>query len=131
MPSSYLTICSRRALASSFVLNFVYLDRDRPQSRCICRERDAAPHSLLSTWDGAIIDDMPRSEGHLAGRLSRLVVKDPLLCMCLWETLMFIYRGKAPEHSEILPLYYTCDANTNLDWGRGLQRGAGNALGLV
>lgn len=37
---------------------------------------------------------MPRTEGHLSGRLSRLVVKDHLLCMCLWETLMFIYRGK-------------------------------------
>ncbi|CAG5983353.1 unnamed protein product [Menidia menidia] len=67
--------------------------RERPQSRCICRERDAGPHSLLSTWDGGIIDDMPRSEGHVTGRLTRLVVKDPLLCMCLWETLMFIYRG--------------------------------------
>lgn len=61
----------------------------------MCRERDGGPHSLLSTWDGGIIDDMPRGEGHLAGRLSRLVVKDPLLCMCLWETLMFIYRGEA------------------------------------
>ncbi|XP_028261296.1 rho-related BTB domain-containing protein 3 isoform X1 [Parambassis ranga] len=67
--------------------------RDRPQSRCVCRERDGGPHSLLSTWDGGIIDDMPRSEGHMTGRLTRLVVKDPLLCMCLWETLMFIYRG--------------------------------------
>ncbi|XP_062313510.1 rho-related BTB domain-containing protein 3 isoform X1 [Osmerus eperlanus] len=64
--------------------------RERPTSRCVCRERDGAPHSLLSTWDG--IDDMPRPDGHLAGRLSRLVVKDPLLCLCLWETLMFLYR---------------------------------------
>lgn len=70
--------------------------RERPQSRCVCRERDGGPHSLLSTWDGGIIDDMPRGEGHPAGRLSRLVVKDPLLCMCLWETLMFIYRGEPP-----------------------------------
>lgn len=68
-------------------------DRERPQSRCVCRERDGGPHSLLSTWDGGFIDDMPRSDGHASGRLSRLVVKDPLLCMCLWETLMFIYRG--------------------------------------
>ncbi|KAG7261660.1 hypothetical protein CRUP_012254, partial [Coryphaenoides rupestris] len=68
--------------------------RERPQSRCVCRERDAAPHSLLSTWDGGIIDDaMPRPDGHTVGRLSRLVVKDPLLCLCLWETLMFLYRG--------------------------------------
>lgn len=84
-----------------FVQNFIFWsDRERPQSRCVCRERDGGPHSLLSTWDGGIIDDMPRSEGHLTGRLSRLVVKDPLLCMCLWETLMFIYRGKAPENCE-------------------------------
>ncbi|TWW61726.1 Rho-related BTB domain-containing protein 3 [Takifugu flavidus] len=68
--------------------------RERPQSRCVCRERDGGPHSLLSTWDGGFIDDMPRSEGHASGRLSRLVVKDPLLCMCLWETLMFIYRAQ-------------------------------------
>ncbi|XP_030229912.1 rho-related BTB domain-containing protein 3 isoform X2 [Gadus morhua] len=67
--------------------------RERPQSRCICRERDGGPHSLLSTWDGGIIDDMPRPDGHTVGRLSRLVVKDPLLCLCLWETLMFLYRG--------------------------------------
>ncbi|CAG01402.1 unnamed protein product [Tetraodon nigroviridis] len=67
--------------------------RERPQSRCVCRERDGGPHSLLSTWDGGFIDDMPRSDGHASGRLSRLVVKDPLLCMCLWEALMFIYRG--------------------------------------
>lgn len=67
--------------------------RERPQSRCVCRERDGGPHSLLSTWDGGFIDDMPRADGHASGRLSRLVVKDPLLCMCLWETLMFIYRG--------------------------------------
>lgn len=76
------------------VPNLLWLNRERPQSRCVCRERDGGPHSLLSTWDGGLIDDMPRSEGHLTGRLSRLVVKDPLLCMCLWETLMFIYRGK-------------------------------------
>ncbi|KAF3856018.1 hypothetical protein F7725_016741, partial [Dissostichus mawsoni] len=56
------------------------------------RERDGGPNSLLSTWDGAIIDDMPRSEAHSTGRLSRLVVKDPPPVMCLWETLMFIYR---------------------------------------
>uniref|UniRef100_A0A8D0CUN9 Rho related BTB domain containing 3 n=1 Tax=Sander lucioperca TaxID=283035 RepID=A0A8D0CUN9_SANLU len=67
------------------------------------RERDGGPQSLLSTWDGGIIDDMPRSEGHLTGRLSRLVVKDPLLCMCLWETLMFIYRGSVlPAHRAVL-----------------------------
>lgn len=79
--------------------------RERPQSRCVCRERDGGPHSLLSTWDGGIIDDMPRSEGHLSGRLSRLVVKDHLLCVCLWETLMFIYRGKNRSTSvSICPL---------------------------
>lgn len=83
--------CNCERFCAEFQL---WLDRERPQSRCVCRERDGGPHSLLSTWDGAIIDDMPRSEGHLTGRLSRLVVKDPLLCMCLWETLMFIYRGK-------------------------------------
>uniref|UniRef100_A0A8B9LP45 Si:dkey-6b12.5 n=1 Tax=Astyanax mexicanus TaxID=7994 RepID=A0A8B9LP45_ASTMX len=64
---------------------------ERPVSRCACRERDG-PHSLLSTWDGGL-DDLPRPDGHLPGRLSRLVVKDPLLCLCLWETLMFLYRG--------------------------------------
>lgn len=73
-------------------------DRERPQSRCACRERDGGPHSLLSTWDGGFIDDLPRSDGHASGRLSRLVVKDPLLCMCLWETLMFIYRGQSTQH---------------------------------
>ena len=76
--------------------------RERPQSRCICRERDGGPHSLLSTWDGGIIDDMPRPDGHTVGRLSRLVVKDPLLCLWLWETLMFLYRGKARiQHSPL------------------------------
>uniref|UniRef100_A0AAR2LX74 BTB domain-containing protein n=1 Tax=Pygocentrus nattereri TaxID=42514 RepID=A0AAR2LX74_PYGNA len=64
---------------------------ERPMSRCACRERDG-PHSLLSTWDGGL-DDLPRPDGHLPGPLSRLVVKDPLLCLCLWETLMFLYRG--------------------------------------
>uniref|UniRef100_A0A8C1BBQ6 Rho related BTB domain containing 3 n=1 Tax=Cyprinus carpio carpio TaxID=630221 RepID=A0A8C1BBQ6_CYPCA len=64
---------------------------ERPVSRCTCRERDG-PHSLLSTWDGGI-DDLPRADGHPPGHLSRLVVKDPLLCLCLWETLMFLYRG--------------------------------------
>ncbi|KAG5272864.1 hypothetical protein AALO_G00170130 [Alosa alosa] len=80
---------------------------ERPISRCACRERDGAvaggggggggggPHSLLSTWDGGLEDGgLPRpADGHLPGRLSRLVVKDPLLCVCLWETLMFLYRG--------------------------------------
>lgn len=85
------------------MLSFISgLDRERPQSRCVCRERDGGPHSLLSTWDGGIIDDLPRSEGHLTGRLSRLVVKDPLLCMCLWETLMFIYRGKKHQYTQTL-----------------------------
>uniref|UniRef100_A0A8C1PW08 Si:dkey-6b12.5 n=1 Tax=Cyprinus carpio TaxID=7962 RepID=A0A8C1PW08_CYPCA len=65
---------------------------ERPVSRCTCRERDG-PHSLLSTWDGGI-DDLPRADGHPPGHLSRLVVKDPLLCLCLWETLMFLYRGE-------------------------------------
>ncbi|XP_028829053.1 rho-related BTB domain-containing protein 3 [Denticeps clupeoides] len=64
---------------------------ERPVSQCACREREG-PHSLLSTWDGGL-EDPPRPEGHLPGRLSRLVVKDPLLCVCLWETLMFLYRG--------------------------------------
>uniref|UniRef100_A0A8C2AYV0 BTB domain-containing protein n=1 Tax=Cyprinus carpio TaxID=7962 RepID=A0A8C2AYV0_CYPCA len=64
---------------------------ERPVSRCTCRDRDG-PHSLLSTWDGGI-DDLPRADGHPPGHLSRLVVKDPLLCLCLWETLMFLYRG--------------------------------------
>lgn len=55
---------------------------------------------------------MPRSEGHLTGRLSRLVVKDPLLCMCLWETLMFIYRGK--NHT----LAYNWENSFNMQfWG--------------
>lgn len=78
---------------------------ERPVSRCACRERDGGvggggggggPHSLLSTWDGGLEDGgMPRTaDGHLPGRLSRLVVKDPLLCVCLWETLMFLYRGE-------------------------------------
>uniref|UniRef100_A0A8C1QSQ8 BTB domain-containing protein n=1 Tax=Cyprinus carpio TaxID=7962 RepID=A0A8C1QSQ8_CYPCA len=65
---------------------------ERPVSRCTCRDRDG-PHSLLSTWDGGI-DDLPRADGHPPGHLSRLVVKDPLLCLCLWETLMFLYRGE-------------------------------------
>ncbi|KAK7143254.1 hypothetical protein R3I93_014419 [Phoxinus phoxinus] len=65
---------------------------ERPISRCTCRERDGPPHSLLSTWDGGV-DDLPRADGHPPGHLSRLVVKDPLLCLCLWETLMFLYRG--------------------------------------
>lgn len=65
---------------------------ERPVSRCTCRERDG-PHSLLSTWDGGV-DDLPRADGHPPGHLSRLVVKDPLLCLCLWETLMFLYRGE-------------------------------------
>uniref|UniRef100_A0A671QNI1 Rho-related BTB domain-containing protein 3-like n=1 Tax=Sinocyclocheilus anshuiensis TaxID=1608454 RepID=A0A671QNI1_9TELE len=64
---------------------------ERPVSRCTCRDRDG-PHSLLSTWDGGI-DDLPRADGHPPGHLSRLVVKEPLLCLCLWETLMFLYRG--------------------------------------
>ncbi|XP_067232814.1 rho-related BTB domain-containing protein 3 isoform X3 [Chanodichthys erythropterus] len=64
---------------------------ERPVSRCTCRERDG-PHSLLSTWDGGV-DDLARADGHPPGHLSRLVVKDPLLCLCLWETLMFLYRG--------------------------------------
>ncbi|KAJ8395567.1 hypothetical protein AAFF_G00030480 [Aldrovandia affinis] len=63
--------------------------RERPVSRCACRD---GPQSLLSTWDGGI-EDTPRPDGHLAGRLSRLVVKDPLLCLCLWEMLRFLYRG--------------------------------------
>lgn len=65
---------------------------ERPVSRCTCRERDG-PHSLLSTWDGGV-DDLARADGHPPGHLSRLVVKDPLLCLCLWETLMFLYRGE-------------------------------------
>ncbi|XP_035247274.1 rho-related BTB domain-containing protein 3 isoform X2 [Anguilla anguilla] len=63
--------------------------RDRPVSRCACRD---GPQSLLSTWDGGA-EDPPRPDGHLAGRLSRLVVKDPLLCRCLWDMLRFLYRG--------------------------------------
>lgn len=101
--------CSRQQLGTVcqlwlFASLHLRLHRERPQSRCVCRERDGGPPSLLSTWDGGIIDDLPRTEGHLTGRLSRLVVKDPLLCMCLWETLMFIYRGKNHQsnaaHSE-------------------------------
>lgn len=65
---------------------------ERPVSRCTCRERDG-PHSLMSTWDGGV-DDLPRADGHPSGHISRLVVKDPLLCLCLWETLMFLYRGE-------------------------------------
>lgn len=65
---------------------------ERPMSRCACRERDS-PHSLLSTWDGGL-DELTRTDGHLPGQLSRLVVKDPLLCVCMWETLMFFYRGE-------------------------------------
>lgn len=72
---------------------------ERPMSRCACRERDS-PHSLLSTWDGGL-DDLTRTDGHLPGQLSRLVVKDPLLCACMWETLMFLYRG---EHMQIVQL---------------------------
>uniref|UniRef100_A0A8C7HMJ2 Rho related BTB domain containing 3 n=1 Tax=Oncorhynchus kisutch TaxID=8019 RepID=A0A8C7HMJ2_ONCKI len=72
--------------------------RERPISRCACRgdgRGDGGPPSLLSTWDGGLgKEDGLRPDGHLAGRLSRLVVKDPLLCLCLWETLMFLYRGK-------------------------------------
>ncbi|KAJ8260794.1 hypothetical protein COCON_G00165170 [Conger conger] len=64
--------------------------RERPVSRCVCRD---APQSLLSTWDGAA-EDPPRPDGHLAGRLSRLVVKDPLLCRCLWDMLRFLYRDQ-------------------------------------
>nr|XP_046195961.1 rho-related BTB domain-containing protein 3 isoform X1 [Oncorhynchus gorbuscha]XP_046195965.1 rho-related BTB domain-containing protein 3 isoform X1 [Oncorhynchus gorbuscha] len=71
--------------------------RERPISRCACRgdgRGDGEPPSLLSTWDGGLgKEDGLRPDGHLAGRLSRLVVKDPLLCLCLWETLMFLYRG--------------------------------------
>ncbi|XP_071017633.1 rho-related BTB domain-containing protein 3-like [Oncorhynchus clarkii lewisi] len=71
--------------------------RERPISRCACRgdgRGDGGPPSLLSTWDGGLgKEDGLRADGHLAGRLSRLVVKDPLLCLCLWETLMFLYRG--------------------------------------
>ncbi|XP_020339443.1 rho-related BTB domain-containing protein 3 [Oncorhynchus tshawytscha] len=71
--------------------------RERPISRCACRgdgRGDGGPPSLLSTWDGGLgKEDGLRPDGHLAGRLSRLVVKDPLLCLCLWETLMFLYRG--------------------------------------
>ncbi|XP_055724754.1 rho-related BTB domain-containing protein 3 [Salvelinus fontinalis] len=71
--------------------------RDRPISRCACRgdgRGEGGPPSLLSTWDGGLgKEDGLRPDGHLAGRLSRLVVKDPLLCLCLWETLMFLYRG--------------------------------------
>ncbi|XP_052329824.1 rho-related BTB domain-containing protein 3 isoform X2 [Oncorhynchus keta] len=71
--------------------------RERPISRCVCRgdgRGDGGPPSLLSTWDGGLgKEDGLRPDGHLAGRLSRLVVKDPLLCLCLWETLMFLYRG--------------------------------------
>ncbi|XP_072315608.1 rho-related BTB domain-containing protein 3-like [Eucyclogobius newberryi] len=72
--------------------------RERPQSRCVCRERDPGPHSLISC-EAAIVEDLPPRQtdallsSHLTARLSRLVVKDPLLCLCLWETLMFIYRG--------------------------------------
>ncbi|TRY95109.1 hypothetical protein DNTS_003837 [Danionella cerebrum] len=65
--------------------------RERPVSRCTCREREG-PHSLLSTWDGGA-DDLLGADGHPPGQLSRLVVKEPLLCLCLWETLMFLYRG--------------------------------------
>ncbi|XP_056587282.1 rho-related BTB domain-containing protein 3 isoform X1 [Triplophysa dalaica] len=65
--------------------------RERPVSRCTCREREG-PHSLMSTWDVGV-DDLPRADGHPSGHISRLVVKDPLLCLCLWETLMFLYRG--------------------------------------
>ncbi|KAA0719851.1 Rho-related BTB domain-containing protein 3 [Triplophysa tibetana] len=65
--------------------------RERPVSRCTCREREG-PHSLMSTWDVGV-DDLPRVDGHPSGHISRLVVKDPLLCLCLWETLMFLYRG--------------------------------------
>ena len=72
--------------------------RERPISRCACRgdgRGDGGPPSLLSTWDGGLgMEDGSRPDGHLAGRLSRLVVKDPLLCLCLWETLMFLSRGK-------------------------------------
>ncbi|XP_029549122.1 rho-related BTB domain-containing protein 3 isoform X2 [Salmo trutta] len=71
--------------------------RERPISRCACRgdgRGDGGPPSLLSTWDGGLgKEDGSRPDGHLAGQLSRLVVKDPLLCLCLWETLMFLYRG--------------------------------------
>lgn len=73
---------------------------ERPMSRCACRERDS-PHSLLSTWDGGL-DDLTRTDGHLPGQLSRLVVKDPLLCICMWETLMFLYRG---EHRSGITVY--------------------------
>ncbi|TSK72110.1 Rho-related BTB domain-containing protein 3 [Bagarius yarrelli] len=74
---------------------------ERPMSRCACRERDS-PHSLLSTWDNGL-DDVTRTDGHLPGQLSRLVVKDPLLCMCMWETLMFLYRGSVlPAHRAVL-----------------------------
>lgn len=66
--------------------------RERPVSRCTCREREG-PHSLMSTWDVGV-DDLPRADGHPSGHISRLVVKDPLLCLCLWETLMFLYRGE-------------------------------------
>ncbi|XP_041748057.1 rho-related BTB domain-containing protein 3 [Coregonus clupeaformis] len=70
---------------------------ERPISRCACRgdgRGDMGPPSLLSTWDGGMgMEDGSRPDGHLAGRISRLVVKDPLLCLCLWETLMFLYRG--------------------------------------
>lgn len=73
---------------------------ERPMSRCACRERDS-PHSLLSTWDGGL-DDLTRTDGHLPGQLSRLVVKDPLLCICMWETLMFLYRGEYMKICEII-----------------------------
>ncbi|XP_048876819.1 rho-related BTB domain-containing protein 3 [Brienomyrus brachyistius] len=63
--------------------------RDRPVSRCGCQD---AIQGLLSRWDGGL-DEPPRTDVPLPGHLSRLVVKDPLLCLCLWETLKFLYRG--------------------------------------
>lgn len=67
--------------------------RDRPVSRCGCQD---AIQGLLSRWDGGF-DEPPRTDVPLPGHLSRLVVKDPLLCLCLWETLKFLYRGKQME----------------------------------
>ncbi|KAJ3601896.1 hypothetical protein NHX12_029657 [Muraenolepis orangiensis] len=112
--------------------------RERPQSRCVCRERDGGPHSLLSTWDGGIIDDMPRPDGHVVGRLSRLVVKDPLLCLCLWETLMFLYRDSLVFRNRIhqprIPmrlLSFTCDDTSGRTEQRIFGSGASEEAGVI
>ncbi|XP_064823852.1 rho-related BTB domain-containing protein 3-like isoform X3 [Oncorhynchus masou masou] len=97
--------------------------RERPISRCACRgdgRGDGGPPSLLSTWDGGLgKEDGLRPDGHLAGRLSRLVVKDPLLCLCLWETLMFLYRV-------FVCLWFWCDPGA-WEWEH-LQEAMGEKL---